>query len=290
MSKLGAFRISALTIGLVLALGACGGGGGNAAVSIHTLRAAVEDTEAAQSYRFTTDVKIKLLGNDVALHGSGLATGDGKQLQFTMDLGNSALQRLGARSFEIRVVDGDIYVDLGRLAGVLGGDASKHWLHISLDAIRSQLGANGSGLLDSSGSTPKRALEVLRSLSGDVENLGDDTVAGEHATHYRASIDYSKVIGRLPDLPDAVKQRLEKVGSVPADVWIDDHDRLVKLHLAIDGAAFGGSTTGTVETTMEMSDFGVDVHVEAPPADEVTDFSGLSDLLHAGSQSAATDA
>ena len=53
---------------------------------------------------------------------------------------------------------------------------------------------------------------------------------------------------------------------MPADVWIDGQDRVVKMHMTIDGSAFGGTGSGgTAELTMEISDFGVPVDVQAPP-------------------------
>ena len=63
------------------------------------------------------------------------------------------------------------------------------------------------------------------------QKLGDDTVGGQHATHYRASIDYAKVADKLPDAAARRRDELAKLGTVPADVWIDDQDRVVKMHL-----------------------------------------------------------
>ena len=54
--------------------------------------------------------------------------------------------------------------------------------------------------------------------------VGDDTIDGEHTTHYRASIDYSKALDKLDGLSAAAKaSTLGELGTVPADVWIDDH-------------------------------------------------------------------
>ena len=119
-----------------------------------------------------------------------------------------------------------------------------------------------------------QGLEFLQGLSGDVTKIGDDTVAGEHATHYRASIDGAKVAAELPDASSDLAGKLAKLGATPADVWINDDDRVVKMHFAMDGGAFGGSG-GSAEFTMEITDFGVPVDVQAPPADETVDASAL---------------
>ena len=60
------------------------------------------------------------------------------------------------------------------------GDAS------SLDELQQRSGADFGGLADQAQSTgPQQGLEYLQGLSGDVVKVGDDTVAGQHATHYR---------------------------------------------------------------------------------------------------------
>ena len=64
------------------------------------------------------------------------------------------------------------------------------------------------------------------------------------------------------------------LGTVPADVWINDDDRVVKMHLVIDGSAFDTSG-GTADLTMQITDFGVPVDVQPPPADETSDLSAL---------------
>ena len=110
-----------------------------------------------------------------------------------------------------------------------------------------------------------------------MQDLGQEDVGGHPATHYRASIDYTKVLDELPDASAQTRDALGKLGSVPADVWIDGQDRVVKTHMTIDGGALGVGA-GTAEVTMELSDFGVPVDVQAPPEDQTVDFSSLGAL------------
>jgi hypothetical protein len=51
----------------------------------------------------------------------------------------------------------------------------------------------------------------------------------------------------------------------------------VKMHLMVDAGSLGASA-GTAELTMEITDFGVPVDVQAPPADQTTDLSSLTDV------------
>jgi hypothetical protein len=256
---------------LAISAAACGSGGGSdAVVSIKTLQAAVSNTQdAALSSRFTMDLGISAAGHDLTMHGTGVTSGDGKTLQVTMDIPS-----LG--SFEERLVDGTIYIDFGDIGAVAGRlPEGKRWVRVSLDSLGAQTGTDFGRLLDQAqGNSPTQGLEYLRGLSGDVQNLGDDTVAGEHATHYRASIDYAKVVGEMGDVPAATKEQLSKLGVVPADVWINDQDRVVKMHFAIDAAGLGAGG-GRADFTMEITDFGVPVDVQAPPVDETFDFSSL---------------
>jgi hypothetical protein len=285
----GTMKRRAALIGMVVVLAvvaaACGSGdGGQAAVSIKTLRAAVSNTQAAQSSRFTLDVSVNAAGHDVKIHGSGVTTADNKTGQFTFDI-----PLFG--SVEARMVDGTMYMNLGSL-GALSGKLpeGKQWVSVSLDALKSQAGSDLGSLFDQTQqSGPTQGLEYLQGLSGDVVKVGDDTVAGAHATHYRASIDYAKVAAKLPDSSSALAGKLAKLGTVPADVWINDDDRVVKMHFNVDGGAFGGGTgTGTADFTMEITDFGVPVNVEAPPADQTVDLSGMLDKFHQAGQPLST--
>ncbi len=271
-------------VGVVVALGmtiaACGGGGGGDAsvkspvVSIKTLQAAVSNTQAEPSSKFTMDIDVDAAGQSVTMHADGVASGDGKTGQITLDIPS-----LG--TIEERVVDGTIYMDMSNLpVGSVLGD--KQWVKVSLDDLSQKTGTDFGAIADQAQSNgPQQGLEYLQGLSGDVTKVGDDTVAGQHATHYKASIDYDKVAAKLPE--GATRDKLAKIGVVPADVWIDDNDRVVKMQFAIDGSGLGADGA-KVQMTMEMTEFGVPVDVQAPPADQTVDLSDLPGL-NGGTQS-----
>jgi hypothetical protein len=257
-----------IVVAFVLALSACGsGGGGDAAVSIKTLQAAVSNTQAEPSSRFVMDLAVDADGQSTSIHGEGVVAGDSKTAQITMTIPS-------AGTLEERIVDGTVYMNFGDL---LGGTklGPEQWVKIGLDDLQQRSGGALGNLADQAGSNgPQQGLEYLQGLSGDVQKVGDDTVAGAHATHYQASIDYAKVAEKLPDSSAKARDQLTKLGTVPADVWINDDDRVVKMQFAIDGSAFGADG-GKIEMTMEITDFGVPVDVQAPPADQTVDFSAL---------------
>jgi hypothetical protein len=265
-------------VGLVIALtittaacGSGGSGGGDAAVSIRTLQAAVSNTEAAPSSRFVMDVEFH--GGSAAglsLRGEGVASDDGKQLQAKI-----TMTPLG--TFEERLVGDSLYMNFGDIPKV--GDqlpAGKPWVQFTFADLQSATGIDVQQLVDQAkNSGPTQGLANLQGLSGDVEKVGEDTIDGRHATHYRASIDYAKVAEQASGYSPEIVEKLKQLGTVPADVWIDDDDHVVKMHYTIDaGAVSGGS--GTADFTLQMSDIGEQVTVEAPPADQTI---GLTDFL-----------
>jgi hypothetical protein len=260
-----------------VALAACGGGAtgdgaGGPAVSIKTLQSAAANTQAVSSSRFTVDMAIDVAGQSVSMHSEGVTSGDGKTGSFTTEI-----PMLG--TVEQRVVDGVVYLKFGDtpLGSKLGG---KPWVKMSLDQLGDKVGIDLGALGNDGASSPHQGLEYLKSLSGDVQDLGTDTVNGQRATHYRASIDYAKVAEELRDTAADARDEIAKIGVVPADVWIDGQDRVVKMHYAIDAGSLGalGGHDGAIKVTIEISDFGAPVDVQAPPADQVTDFSALSAL------------
>jgi len=263
--------LAGTVVALATALAACGGGSGReAAVSIETLQAAASNSQAAESSRFTMDITVDVDGEPTTVTVDGVTAGDGKTGELTV-----SLPVVG--SIEERIVDGVVYMNLASFPGAPDDLDGKQWVKLDPDQLKQPGGALG-GLADQAESnSPKQGLEYLQGLSGDVEDLGQEDVHGQPATHYRASIDYAKVLDQLPDANDETRDALGKLGTVPADVWIDGQDRVVKVHMTIDGTAFGAGA-GTAELTMELSDFGVPVDVQAPPEDQTIDFSELGSL------------
>ena len=68
--------------------------------------------------------------------------------------------------------------------------------------------------------------------------------------------------------------------SIPAQVWVDDLGRLRKLSFRVDIASTTAANSARVQpvtaATYQYYDFGVRIHVKAPPANQVTDVSELT--------------
>jgi hypothetical protein len=239
------FAVPLLSVAVALAgCGGSGGGGGTNAVSVKTMQLAADNTAQAESMSFTVDTSGGLGGKQFMGHAIGVTSGDGKFSRITFTSGELA-------ESEVRTVDGVVYLKLGGDFFGSIAPAGKSWARLDFG------GSSESPFGNTEPSTPKSGLDLLKDLTGGVETIGDDTVAGRHATHYRGSIDSAKIPGG---------------DDTPVDVWIDDADRVVKMHLSM--GSFGA------ELAWEVTEFGVPVEVPAPPPDEVMT---LSDLFRLGS-------
>ena len=63
---------------------------------------------------------------------------------------------------------------------------------------------------------------------------------------------------------------------MPVDVWIDEEGLLRRMTFRMESST-AASGDFAMEMTMEIPDYGIDVELPIPPADEVTD---LTDLTH----------
>lgn len=253
-------------IGVVVALAGCGTSSTGASVSIKTLQAAADNTQSAGSYRYDLEETVRANGETVTITGTGTSTEDGKASTAHLEI-----PKVG--SIEYRLIDGVMYIDASAFPALASRlPAGKQWLSLDLEALS---GTDLAGLYDQAqSSSPNSGLKFLEGLSGDPENLGTETVNGQRATHYRGTIDYGKLGDSVTS--EKVKAQLAKLGPVPVDVWIDGDDHIVKMHMKIDASAFSSTaTSGTVEFTMTITDIDEPVVVEAPPADQVIDFSSL---------------
>ena len=147
-------------------------------VTIETIQLAASNTEAAESISDEIDVQ----GGDVpSMHADGVTSADGKT-------GQTVVETPKGR-FEQRIVDGVAYFDLSASTS-LAVDLERprrNRRQAMRSCSTSTASATSSGRTrpersaDSARETPDSALGMLQQLSGDVEQVGDDTVAGRHA-------------------------------------------------------------------------------------------------------------
>ncbi len=156
---------------------------------------------------------------------------------------------------------------------------STQWIKIDFAKLNPSLADIST--LSSSRSDPTQALEYLRGM-GAVEKIGTDRIDGTATTHYRGTVDLNKAVANAPTSSRATLrslanqfEQLSGSASFPEDVWIDSEQRVRRMEFAL---RLSDPKAGTLRMLMRMdlSDFGVDVDVEPPPADQVTDISELA--------------
>ena len=111
------------------------------------------------------------------------------------------------------------------------------------------------GSLDD-GLSPADSFAAFEAGLESVEEVGEDEIAGETTTHFTLEVDAAAALeatgqGSVPGLPD----------TLVYDVWLDSEDRMRRLTYEL---------TGT-ELTMDMTDWGKDVTIEAPAAKDLID-------------------
>lgn len=122
-------------------------------------------------------------------------------------------------------------------------------------------------------------LETLQS-SGQVDEVGAEEVDGVKTTHYHADIDPSTLDTGSNKSAGELLDSFGSATEASVDVWVDGNALVHKLSItgpAKDVGTSLGATfaDGTATMTMRLSDLGRPVDIEAPPADDVFDTSGL---------------
>lgn len=163
----------------------------------------------------------------------------------------------------------------------------KPWVKIELPKELADNPGSGSGFgpglglgLGEGPGDPTEALQYLTAVSGKAEVVGEEEVRGVPTVRYAVTFDASKQAAQLPKELKGLADESELAFPKSADVWIDDRGRLRKIHYAATmkvpaeevlslAPAEGSGPQMTIETTLELYDFGVEVHVTPPPDDQV---------------------
>jgi hypothetical protein len=202
-----------------------------------------------------------MMGQELTMKGSGVVATDGSTGTLTMSIPSVGEMQ------EIITPDG-YYIDMGTLLGSELPDG-KRWLFMSYDDLAGESGVDLREPQQQNEQTSTQSLEYLQATTGDVEKVGEDTVAGRPATHYLTHLDYAKFAEEhMPDATAEQREQMAELGVVPIDVWINGDDEVVKMSFDMDASSFG-ARGATMRMTMEITAFGEPIDVQAPPADEV---------------------
>lgn len=215
------------------------------------LRTVERSTGQANSARVSSTTTI---GSALSMKADGTLTWiDGLTgtltITYTGGTTAEALRKLGTTSMEARYLPDAYYARMGdTFAEKTDG---KHWLKYAYDDLEHLAGSSGADLADQMrGTAPHTSVKLLLS-STDVRKVGEETVGGEHTTHYSGTV------------------HVEGTTTQTVDIWVDDRDLLVKK------VEKGRTATGQLTQTAYYSDYGVKATVERPPAGDTADFKEL---------------
>lgn len=206
--------------------------------------AVMEAMREAETFSFTT----------VSESGGQVQEMEG-QARFGDDGVEMKASSTGAQAMEMILLDQAMYLkspDLGT------GDK---WLKVDLSDPNSLFGMIGKA------TDPEvmfKAMETPKQL----ELLGTEEVDGVETNHYRITMDPAKYIEAM-EFPAGMADMLPE--EMVTEMWVDGDDlpRKFSQTLEVPSVSGGKPTSTTSEGT--YSDFGTDVEIEAPPADEVTE-------------------
>jgi hypothetical protein len=250
--------------------------------SAQRIEAAVDRTkrEGAANVSMTQDINTNK--ESAHLRADGAFDFNGERGLLIMDFSGAAPFSAGAK-IEYRFIRDLVYADVSAFGDAVNKlPSGKHWVRINPRKMAGQLGASGSG----GQQKPPSALESLRGVSKDVEDLGNDDVRGTPAAHYKSTVDPKKAVDRLPKKARAKggKTLRQQFGDrpLPLEVWIDDQGRVVRIQLELNLAnlpqAKAAGETGTVRETVDYFEFGAPFYVYAPPKAETVDFADLDNV------------
>jgi hypothetical protein len=252
---------------VVLPLAACGGSKSSAPPSNLTpvayVKSAALKTAQVPSEHATLTASVAAAGQAVALSGAG-------DFNNTHRIGSMHLDFsvAGLSSTLDEVLSGTtIYLQSPLFSASL--PSGKTWLKLDLQKALATKGIDFSALLSQN---PAETLSQLQS-SGAVTKVGGETIDGVDTTHYRGTIDPSK----LSQDAGAKIAALANAKYGPYDVWIGNDDGYVHRMALSYSLKVKGAQREAITMTMGFSNYGKDVTVHIP-SDSVS-FDGTNKAI-----------
>lgn len=260
--------------------------------TIDPVATAATTSNGAAGYRmtFVMNMTSSALPQPIAMTGSGSVDAAHHAGTVAFDMSIPELRQLlpssgGTLHMDIIIRGSTLYM---RLPAAIGSKlpGGKPWWKIDLSQAHSAI--PGLSSLGAPGfQDPSQFLQYLRGAAGGVTKVGTDTVAGVSTTHYRATIDLSKAIDRLPAKSRATARNLLAMvhaTKLPADVWIDSNNLVRRMAFSMNMAVAGGQSL-SMHMQLTIPQYGPQPEPAAPPANQVSDMSSLGALNMNGAPS-----
>jgi hypothetical protein len=275
-------RALALPLAALALLGASAcGESGQATPQAAVVQAAHKTSEAGSSRAFFEVTMTGLAPRPLTMTGEGIFDSRERTGRMTMDMSRLAEgtdQELGEA--EMIVDEFVVYMRFPFLQALQ--PELTPWLKFDVRELGKEQGLDLGQFSQLNQNDPSQALQYLRAAGEDVEEVGEEDVRGVETTHYRMTIDLRRVVEQAPeDRRDEVRATIDRlievsgVRTLPTEVWIDDEGFARRLKFAYEDMHFAPGQNGDMTMTMELFDFGIEVDVQPPPPEEVTDIREL---------------
>lgn len=276
----------AATLAVVLTL-TLGGSDESTIVSGRALSQAAERTTEQETSHivFTGAVTIEVNGESAELGMFGEGDQDlAKQrgtLNMTVTLPDELSDQVGTDEIEMEEIFDDLSVYMRSSIFDQAMPSGKEWLLIDIADAGRRMGIDFQSLMGGNMSDPAQMLDQLRAVSSEVEDLGSEEIDGVDTTHYRATIDYDRYVKLVKPAERArARTSIENLKAMlgsdeeEVEVWVDSDHLVRRIAETFDYSVPDG---GDVAMSMQIgfTDFGKEVDVEIPPADDVLDASDL---------------
>lgn len=256
-------------------------GGGS---SLAAVLAAADKTVSADTAKMAMSVVSS--GPGVEMSASGV-TMEGA-VEFSGERRSTILTKALGRDFRAVSRGNTVYVQVPPGSGIPTPWASTT---IDYDAAASPF-ASLSGPSMAGGGDPTATLRQLRTegIVREVTTDGEAEVRGVNTTKYHVLLDparYQEAVFAMPGLKDnPMFKSLEfKLTDPVMDVYIDGDGLLRRLVQTVNMsmAGLGQSVSISIESTLELYDFGAPVVVEYPPDSQVTKVGSMQELFEGSS-------
>ena len=253
------FAAVCVAVSLVVALG----GADAQAVVINAVNSTMADKTAQATFTGTVESD----GQTVTVNG----TGDFDFTRSAVGLDVSANAEGQQVKTEELFIGGTLYV---QTPGLAQAEPGKTWISVDLSALTNSTAAGSTGAIGSGGN-PAANLQLLSQEGNTVTPLGSSTVDGVTVQGYAVTVNPAVINSQLAqdNLPSWMRQTLSNVnfGTTSFKVFIDSHGLLRRESITMQESSNAQSVS--VGETIDLSDYGAPVNIQAPPPGQVLDFS-----------------
>ncbi|WP_316774405.1 hypothetical protein [Streptomyces sasae] len=261
---------TAVTVGLVVGLGACatgcggataeGAGGATGDNTVTFLTRAADTLRSTGTSKATTSMEMATGGTRVTIRGKGVYDYDRQLGRLTVVLPQDPAGASEHRPITELLAPGALFMK-NRGAGV----PADKWVRVETAAL-------SDGNLVTGGATdPFAAAELLRGTR-TATYLGKTELAGTEVRHYRGTADLATAAraaspGNRASLAAAAKGFA--TAEVPFDAYLDDQGRIRKLRERFSFVNDSSKDTVAVASTTLLYDFGTPVDVKLPRSRDI---------------------